>query len=355
MVKYFFSMGMAKSILWWGRWPQKDSRNLILRKLAAELGCEVRSFRPALSRLGDVEASLRRIPAPDAIWVASFRLRDLAAACRWGRKHGAKTLFDPVVSAYLKQVFEKRKFPEGSGRAKRLLRREQGLFALPDLVVADTKCHAEAFRDVLGVPEGRLATIYIGADESTFTPAPLPERKPDEPLEVLFYGSFIPLHGATTIVRAAHLAAGENIRWTLLGDGPLREECIREARGAQNIVFEGYSPMEKLAEKIRGSDVLLGVFGETPQASRVMPNKFFQSIACARPVVTRLSEAYPQAALDSAGVRFIEPGNPRALLDAVLAWRELPVREEAAKAARRLYCECFSNDVVKGQLALALA
>lgn len=344
----------TESILWWGRWPQRDSRNQVLRRLAAGTGLATPSFRPAISRLGDIEASLRRIPAPDAIWVGSYRLRDLKAACTWGRRHGVKVVFDPVVSSYLKQVFERRKFPEGSLRAKRLLRREQALFAMPDLVIADTQCHADAFRDILGVPGERIKTIYIGADETAFTPAPLPERKAGEPVEVLFYGSFIPLHGATTIVRAAKLAAGEGVRWTLVGSGPLRNACIREAQGTGDIVFEDYMPQERLAEKIRSSDILLGVFGATPQASRVMPNKFFQSIASARPVVTRASPAYPQAALDSLGVRFVEPENPRAILDAVLAWRERPAREAAAKAARELYCESFSNAVVEAQLKSAL-
>ena len=354
MIKYFFMEGTKKDILWWGRWPRRDSRSMVLRRLAAGLGFATPEFRPALSCIGDVEASLRGVPAPAAIWVASFRLRDLAAACRWGRRHGAKVVFDPVVSSYLKQVFERRKFPEGSFRAKRLLRREQALFAMPDLVIADTQCHADAFRDVLGVPEERIKTIYIGADETAFTPAPLPERKSGEPIEVLFYGSFIPLHGATTIVRAARLAAGEGIRWTLVGNGPLKSACIREAQRADNIVFEDYMPQERLAEKIRSSDVLLGVFGATPQASRVMPNKFFQSIASARPVVTRASSAYPSAALNSPGVRFVAPEDPRALLDAVLAWRERPAREAAAKAARELYCKSFSNAVVEIQLNDAL-
>ena len=39
------------------------------------------------------------------------------------------------------------------------------------------------------------------------------------PFTVLFYGQFIPLHGIETVVRAAKLTNGYDIRWVLVGKG----------------------------------------------------------------------------------------------------------------------------------------
>ena len=341
-------------MLWWGRYSTDYPRNLTLRRAAGELGFATPSFHPVISRLGDVEASLRRLHTPDMIWVPCFRQRDLAGACRWAKRRNVKVVFDPLVSAYLKQVFEKSKFPESSAMAKRLLYHERTLFSMPDMVIADTKCHADAFRDILGVPEERIKTIFVGANEALFFPAPIPERPGGAPLEVLFYGSFIPLHGARAIVDAARLGANENIKWTLIGDGPLKNSCAHAARELGNVVFEPPVKPETLAGKIRSSDILLGVFGDTPQASRVMPNKFFEAIACSRPVITRRSAAYPGAAAESPGVRFVEQNNPQAILDAVLSWRDQKARATAAAAAGELYRGHFSHAVVRSQLEAAL-
>ena len=354
VINYFPVDKEIKSVLWWGRFNQRYSRNEILRGLMDDMGREVAAFRPAASRFGDVEAVLRRVRAPGIVWVPCFRQRDLAAACRWARRRGAKVVFDPLVSAYMKQVFERRKFPEDSAAARRLLARERKLFAMPDVVVADTPCHAKVFHDVLGVPEERLQVVYVGADESLYAPAQPEERPAGAPMEVLFYGSFIPLHGADVIVQAASLSAGDNIKWTLLGDGPMRGKCIREATGLANVSFEAPVPQELLAKRIRRADVLLGIFGDTPQAANVMPNKFFQSIASSRPVVTRVSEAYPKSALASPGVRFVPPADPQALLDAVRGWLDPSARDAASLAARRLYLESFSRTTILGQLEEAL-
>lgn len=349
------SDGKAKtSVLWWGRFDPQYSRNRVLRDLMLRAGCEIRDFRPLFSRTADLEAGLGRIPRPDLVWVPCFRHRDVAAAARWAKKANAPLVFDPLVSAYQKQVFEHAKFDAGSADARKLLESERQTFSLPDLVVADTRCHADFFRDELHVPEERLSVVYVGAD-GTFTAAPPPRRRPDEPVEVLFYGSFITLHGARTIVRAARLSSRENVRWTLLGDGPEKQACMAEADGLANVAFEDPLPYEKLCERIHKADVLLGVFGDTAQASRVMPNKFFQSLASGRPVITRVSSAYPQAALESSSVQFVPPDDPAGLANAVRNWSDAKVREAATAGARRLFDAEFSGDVVLRQLVAAMS
>lgn len=343
-----------RHLLWWGRFDPAYSRNGILRRHLADLGWRVTDFHPRLCSLAHIEAALRRLPTPSAVWVPCFRQRDLPAASRFAARRNVPLLFDPLISAYDKQVFERAKLPESSPAARRLLRQERALFALPDLLLADTPCHVAFFRDTLGVPSSKLRLVYVGADESMFVP--VPEHPPYTPLDVLFYGSFIPLHGAPTIIEAARAYSGPPVRWHLLGDGPAKPACLTAAADLPNVTFEDKIPYPLLPARIHRADILLGVFGTTPKAGRVIPNKVFQALAAGRPVITRASDAYPPAAAPSEALALIPPGDPAALAAAVAAWASAPdALASRNRAALALYNACFSAETVRAQLAEALA
>ena len=341
-------------MLWWGRSDPEYSRNGVVRAHLRALGWDVTDFTPAVSPLGDLEAALRRMPRPDAVWVPCFRQRDLLAARRWcDRQGGVPLVFDPLISAYDKQVWERFKLRGSDRGAERLLAWERARFSRADRVIADTASHAAFFAETLEVPREKLHVVYVGADETLFRPAPA--RVPASPVDVLFYGSFIPLHGASVIIEAARLYRGPPVRWSLLGDGPAKPACQRAAGMLTDIMFEARIPYAALPDRIHRADILLGVFGDTQKAGRVIPNKVFQALASGRPVVTRVSEAYPAAARQSEAIAWVPPGDPRALADAVAAWASDPARFAARnQAARSLYETCFAAPVIRAQLAAAL-
>ena len=347
-------MMSTKQMLVWGRSDPVYSRNGVLRKHLLALGWTISDFSPCVSMTGDVEAALRRLPRPDAVWVPCFRQRDMAAARRWcDRQGGVPLLFDPLISAYDKQVWERFKWRSDRLVVRWLLARERGQFAKADLVLADTVCHAAFFEQTLGVAKEKLHVVYVGADETLFAPAA--ERGPGSPLDVLFYGSFIPLHGVQTIIEAARVYQGPPARWSLLGSGPAKAACLQAAAGLHNVGFENPVPYAQLPARIHQADLLLGVFGTTQKAGRVIPNKVFQALAAGRPVITRASEAYPATARDSAAIAFVPPGDGPALASAVAKWAA--EREKLAErncAARAVYEACFSSAVVRRQLEEAL-
>lgn len=346
-------MATGKQMLWWGRFDPAYSRNGVVRQHLAALGWVLRDFHPKFCMTGDIEAALRRLPQPDAVWVPCFRQRDLAAARRWCDRHGVPLVFDPLISAYDKQVWERFKLKDGSRAAERLLVWERKLFAKADRVIADTPCHAAFFAETLRVPKEKIRVVYVGADETLFRPAP--ERVPGAPVDVLFYGSFIPLHGANTIIEAARIYQGPPVRWSLLGDGPAKPSCQKAAEGLPNVFFEDRIPYAQLPARIHRADILLGVFGTTQKAGRVIPNKVFQALAAGRPVITRASDAYPGEGGASGALAFVPPGDPRALASSVSEWASrseaLSVRNAAARA---LYDRHFSTVIIRRQLEQSL-
>ena len=343
--------------LWWGRSDPNYSRNRILRQALHDLGWLVSDFLPRFSTIADWEAAWCRMPRPALVWVPAFRQRDVAAASRWCRRRGVPLLFDPLISAYDKQVFERAKFAPNSVGAERLRHREARQFRAADLLLADTPGHATFFAEAFEVPPDRIRVVPVGAEEPLFGPAPAGAANPREaPFEVLFYGSFIGLHGVETIARAARLYDGPPVRWHFMGAGPQRAACEVLAAGLPNVVFDDWNPYTERPKTIWQSDLVLGVFGTTAKAERVIANKVFQALACGRPVLSRDSAAYPAGAAANGGLILIPPGNPAALAQVV---GDLARKREglAARnlAARNLFEAHFSRARIAEALKTALA
>jgi glycosyltransferase involved in cell wall biosynthesis len=176
-------------------------------------------------------------------------------------------------------------------------------------------------------------------------------------MRVMFYGSFIGLQGPQFIAQAARHVP--EVNWTFIGSGPLLDQCRDIVHNAEHVEFIPRVPYEELASRIGAADVLLGIFGTSEKAARVIPNKVYQALACGRPVITRVSEAYPQplrtqAAVNS-GMTWVSPGCSADIVAGVRAMartrQTLPKISDAAAATYDTY---FSNQVVRESLSAVL-
>lgn len=346
-----------KKVLWWGRFDPDYSRNRILRTLFREQGWEVVNFFPRFSLLASLEAYLRRIEAPDLVWVPCFRQRDLAQAARWAAARQVPLVFDPLISAYDKQVLERGKLAVGSKHALSLLAWERKLFKLADMVLADTGEHARFFEDTFGVSSSKLAVVPVGAEEALFNPGVEAEAGRWDLPEILFFGSFIPLQGPEIIARAASIYSGPPVRWHFVGSGPLLDECKSIAGGLPNVTFTPWVDYGKLPGLIRRADAVLGIFGTTPKAGRVIPNKVYQALACGKPLITRRSPAYDAGFISEAGssVGWVDAGDAEGLATAVADFvGRMDGLPAMGNAAHEAYLHHFSSRHVSDSLLRAL-
>tara|TARA_B110000503_G_scaffold25019_2_gene39522 strand:+ start:653 stop:1714 length:1062 start_codon:yes stop_codon:yes gene_type:complete len=346
---------VAKKILWWGRSNIHYSRNQLLRKLLLDLDFEIIDFYPKLSKLGHIEAWLRNIVKPDLVWVPCFRHRDIKSASIWCKKNNIPLLIDPLISSWNKKILENSKYNISSIKSVKLKKWESTLFSYADLVLADTEIHLNLFKKYLNVPKDKLSVVYVGADTDKFKPDTQLIQK--NYIEVLFYGSFIGLHGADIIVEAAKLLSKyNNVIWTMLGDGPEHENCLKISKGAENIQFEKSISYEDLPKRINEADIILGVFGDSLKASSVIPNKVFQGMACGKTIITRKSLAYPASFMSkNSGVIQIPPNDSIALSKAVKSLADNTVfLAKSSLSAKRNFDRFFSQLHVSNQLIKSL-
>jgi len=223
---------------------------------------------------------------------------------------------------------------------------------LADLVLLDTEAHVRYLHDKFGVDMDKLRWLYVGAEDFYNRCQEGLRRKDDGSFRVLYFGQYIPLHGVDHIVEAAKILEGyPDISFDLVGDGQTYEEVssLAERLQVKNVTFhQAWLPTEVLiAEHILPADVCLGIFGDTPQARRVVPNKVFVALAMGKPVITGDSPAAREVLAHKENALLCKMADPQALAQAILLLkRNRALRERIAGGGREAFRERFSPKAV---------
>ena len=283
--------------------------------------------------------------ALDSVLVPAFGHRDMPLAATLGKIAGTPVIFDPLVSRWDTQVGDLGRVRAGSFAAGRLRASDRISLSLADLVLCDTWEHGDFYTTEYGVPRKRLCRVPVGADRAAFARGE-PERAPrdrrvDGPLEIVFVGGFLPLHGVDVVVEAAAILESRRghdfARFTLVGGGMTAPRTDRDvaARGLRTVRRVGRLPYDAALDAVAGADLALGIFGTTAKAGRVVPHKVFQSLAAGVPTITRRSRAIAEFFREGEHLALVPPGDPAALAAAIEALAADPARRESLGLAGR--------------------
>jgi len=262
----------------------------------------------AAAQLAVAELRLLRRPSAtyDALIVGYPGHFDLPAARRAAR--GRPIVFNPLVSLADTFVADRGRFRPGSAPARVLAAVDRRAFRTADLVVADTRAHADHLAELAGLPSDRIEVAFVGAEDRVFAPG----WSPDEPFTVLFVGKLIPLHGLETILAVARSAP--DLRFRLVGSGQL--DALAHGRPA-NVEWIRWVEYERLPEELHRAGCALGIFGTSAKAQRVIPNKAFQALACGTPLVTGNTPGARELLVDGESALLVPPGDADALARAL--------------------------------------
>lgn len=263
----------------------------------------VRGLRLAAAELQLIR---RRLAPFDAMLVGYPGHFDLPAARHVAQ--GRPIVFNPLVSLADTFVADRRRFRRGSPVARALEVVDRLSFRAADVVVADTAAQARFFAELAGLEH--VPVCYVGAEERLFRPG---WRRPER-FVALFVGKLIPLQGIETILGAARQAPELDFR--IVGSGQL-EHLLRGRPG--NVEHVPWVDYGALPAEIQRAGCVLGIFGTSAKAHRVIPNKAFQALACAAPLVTGDTPAARELLTDAGSALLVPPGDPQALADAVHA------------------------------------
>ena len=246
------------------------------------------------------------------------------------------------ISLYDTIVLDRGLAKVGSWKARLVRAVDRLAFRAADLVLVDTEENKKHLSALSGVPEAKFRRSFVGEDDNLFSPRQ--RRATGGEYRVLFFGTYVPLHGIDVILQAAgHLLCEVRIRFTLIGNGQMYPELrhYAAARGLQNVSFvDTWVETAGLVDAIASADVCLGIFGSTPKAARVIPYKVFDAMAMKKPLITRDSPAIREVLRHGESALLSEPGNGLSVARAISALRDDPeMARRIAAGGHRCYLE----------------
>ena len=245
--------------------------------------------------------------------VVGFLAQPLAVALRpfWRGRFVA----DAMISVYDTVCGDKQLASPGStlGRIARWL--DSYLVRHADALIFDTHAHRAYFQALFGaLPSSCI--VPVGARRLSRAGS---VRTPSNRLQVVFAGSYVPLQGARVIAEAARLLKDDPIDVTMIGTGQEFDEVVANARQRDlpNLNFVGWLTLAALDDWYHRADVILGIFGRTEKAQRVIPNKVFEALSIGRPVITSDTTAIRELFVPGRDLICCAANDPASLADAI--------------------------------------
>jgi len=263
-----------------------------------------------------------RMPRHDVVIISYMGHLDVLVLWLFSKVRGVRIVWDAFISLYNTVVEDRELISPIHPLASLLFAWEYVACRAADLIILDTRAHADYFKQKFKVQSKRVNHVFVGVEPEAFPLRPQHNglNGPNDVLTVLFYGQFIPLHGIETIVRAAKRTENEPIRWIIIGRGQEQSKIrdMLKKRPQLCVKWIPWVSYGELAKWIHLADICLGIFGNTEKAGRVIPNKVFQILATGTPLITRESPAIRELlSPDMPGVFLVPPNNPNSIIEAL--------------------------------------
>lgn len=309
-------------ILFFGRYDPDYARNRVLIKGLRMRGVEILECRTSATgwtwpfRLAF--SYLKRRPKFDVMFVAFSGQEVVLLARILTRK---PIIFDAFTSRYEEYVLDRKKVASGSLKSRWYRWLDQIACRWVDIILTDTNAHKSFFVNEYQLAPEKFHPLFVGTDTDAFYP--IPQELSQESFTVHFHGNYIPLQGVRFILKAARLLQHERVIFNLIGRGQTYTADHQYADDLPNVRFLDRVPYAELSSRMNSAHVCLGIFGVSPKTRTVIPNKVYEALAMAKPLITADTPAIREL-LDERSAILIPAGDARALADAIRMLRDRP-------------------------------
>lgn len=257
-----------------------------------------------------------------------------------------KIIGDAFTSIYDTFVFDRKLIGQMSPKAVYYFFLDWLFVHVCDVLLFDTEEHRDYFVKTFHISRTTELVVAPVSVDMEVMHAVEPQAFRDEPqaFNVLFWGLYIPLQGVEYIIGAAAILKDHpHIRFTLIGSGQTKDAAVKLASELRltNVSFLLRMPYPELLAATKAADLMLGIFGESEKAGRVIPNKVIDGMALGVPVVTGKNLPMGRCFTDSKNVFFCNMADADDLAKTILRAYNAENLREVGKGGQKVIEQYF--------------
>ncbi|MGB0888625.1 MAG: glycosyltransferase [Vicingaceae bacterium] len=326
--------------------PEYNRTQILLKGLRENENVTLTEFPISTFKNFDKTAFKKLANKADFIYLPPFTHESVSKLKKLTNK---PIVFDPLISKYLTKVFDYKQVAKYSPRAYKNYLKDKIPLNKSDLIIADTNEHKNYFAKTFKIDSNKIKVLPIGADVTKFKPS---NRPNNQVFNVGFYGGFIPLQGTKHIIEAAQILQAEtDIQFNLIGTGfewKKMKQKVKEL-GLTNINFLGWVAYVELSAKINEFDICLGIFGDTPKADMVIPNKIYHYAALKKCIITKDTPAIKELFTNQENI-VLTPSNAQAIAEQILTLKSnAAFTDKIATAGHQLITKSYNQQQIAEQ------
>lgn len=286
----------------------------------------------------------KKMPKPDAVIVGHLGQFDVRLA-RWLYPKKLIVL-DYMISG--SDTAQDRR-ASGGYKTKLLKWLDNNALRVSDIVIVDTEEHRQ---NLPAKYRSKGLVVLVGASKMWFDACAGRSVKPSNTPGVVFYGNFTPLQGAPIIGEAIALLETP-MKITMIGTGQDYERTKKLAPGHNKqieIEWIDRATPANLATIMAKNDICLGIFGTSPKAHKVVPNKVYHGAATGCALIT--SDTQPQRSVLGDNAILVPAGNAKKLARAI---EDLATNTEKLESYKKLSRDLADKEFTPSKITKPLA
>ena len=263
-------------------------------------------------------------------------------AAAWAKNRGAACVvgqMDPARTE-VEMVREEEKLWPGWAKKPLIVPEEyflwrQSEWALADIVMVNSRWTHDALLKQ-GVPESKIAIVPLAYEvDALQTPAPIPPKRENEPLRVLFLGQVNIRKGIPYLIEAARLLKGGPVQFDVVGPIAIADQFVVTAPA--NVRFHGAVTRDKVQDFYAQADVFV-----LPTISDGFALTQLEAMSHGLPVIT--TPNCGDVVTDGVDGFLVPTRNATALAAALQTLVDDPERLQAMRESARARVGAFSLD-----------
>jgi glycosyltransferase involved in cell wall biosynthesis len=279
-----------------------------------------------------LKRTTRELPRPDAVIGSSVHPFAAVAGVLLARRFKVPFVFE-VRDLWPQTLVDMGRLREGAFLTWTLRKLEAWLYRRAARIVVLLP-RAWEYITPLGIPRDRIVWIPNGVDLSLFPRTEPPVRGPSEPFTLMYFGAHGQANGLDNVLQAMKLVqdrqGNQPVHLRMIGDGLLKPALMAQARklGLANVSYEPPVPKSQIPALASQADAFVIPVPDLPKLYRygISPNKLFDYLAAARPIIIASNAANNPVADAKAGLT-VGAGKTEELATAILQIAATPIEE----------------------------